>query len=147
MIKLSETKQTLDVSSAKLFEYVANMENYKFWFPDVIEVTSANNQAWNSVGKKYYETLKFPEGNAELVIEVVEIEQNKFFKTEGDLAPLLPRMEMQFNELAENTTKFTLSYFSRTEPGTLPEDAIATIQKDLTSRSQQAINSLSTLLA
>ena len=147
MIKLAETKQTLNVSSTKLFAYVANMENYKFWFPEVIEVTSANNQAWNSVGKKYREILKFPEGNAELVIEVVEIEQNKYFKTEGDLTPLLPRMEMQFSEFGENSTEFTLSYFSRTEPGTLPADVIATIQLDLASRSLQAINNLSTLLS
>jgi len=90
MIELSQTSITIDAPTPVIFKYVSNMENYKRWFPGVVDIKSANNLEHGVIGKKYVEKLSLPSGESELIIEVNQCDTNHLFITKGDLAGILP---------------------------------------------------------
>lgn len=115
MILLAETMITFDTPAEQLYEYVTNMENYGDWFPGVAAITSQNNLPHGAEGKTYQELIQMPGGEASLVIQVKQSNPNERFYTEGDLEPLLPAMEMEFNSVNQGGTEFSLKYFSRND--------------------------------
>jgi carbon monoxide dehydrogenase subunit G len=116
MIILTENKIDINRSISEVFKFVVNMENYGKWFPKVIEIKSENNLEHGVVGKKYIEIVKDPfKGNVQIIIEVKKIEKDTLFITEGDYAPLLPKMSVHFTKTANGGTTLTWSMASRTE--------------------------------
>lgn len=116
MTILTENKIEINRSVSEVYDFVINMENFGKWFPEVIEINSQNNLEHGIVGKKYIETVKDPfKGEVQIVIEVKKAEKDEFFITEGEYAPLLPKMVVHFSETLNGGTAFTWAMESRTE--------------------------------
>jgi len=145
MILLAENISVLSVNVNRVFEFVTNMENYKKWFPGVLEIRSGNNLPHGKIGKTYIETLKFPEGIRELTIEVKKSVKNEIFKTEGDLQPLLPSMKMLFTDLGDDKCQFQLSYFCRNPDLKENDEFVNAIKQDLNERIGSAIKNLKSI--
>lgn len=133
----------LSGNAMEVFDFVTNMENYAQWFPGVVAIRSANALAHAQVGKQYVETLAFPDGVKELVVEVKKSVKYQVFETEGDLAPLLPCMTMLFSTLDQpDTCELNLSYRSRNSTLSANDDFIVRIKEDLNSRIEIASRNL-----
>lgn len=79
----------------KVYEFLANHENYSSWFPGVVALSSANDLPHGSIGKLYHETLRLPTGRLrQITIRVVESDAPASFAMEGEFAPLHPRTEI-----------------------------------------------------
>ncbi|MBA4368268.1 MAG: polyketide cyclase [Desulfobacterium sp.] len=116
MAILTENKIEINRSINEVYDFVINMENFGKWFPEVIKIESQNNLEHGVVGKKYIETVKDPfKGEVQIVIEVKKAEQNTSFITEGEYAPLLPKMILHFSETVHGGTAFTWAMESRTK--------------------------------
>ncbi len=142
MILLASIEEQINCSSSSLFDYVTDMENYIHWFPGAIDVKESDSLPKDQVGKQYLETLSFPTGPQKLTIEVKQFERNRFFVTEGDLEPILPRMMMKFEAMKDNTCKFSLSYFSRSAELDSQAPLIQTLQASIRQRLPIAIQAL-----
>ena len=133
----------LSGNAMEVFDFVTNIENYAQWFPGVVAIRSANALAHAQVGKQYVETLEFPDGVKELVIEVKKSVKYQVFETEGDLAPLLPGMTMLFSTLDQpDTCELNLSYRCRNSALSANDDFIVQIKEDLNSRIEIASRNL-----
>jgi len=146
MILLAQNDVFLSVNVTTAFKFVTNMENYKQWFPGVVDIRSANKLAHGIVGKQYIEVLQLPQGIQELTIEVKESVENKHFTTEGDLEPLLPKMTMSFSKNNNNGCHFNLRYFSRNSALTENDELIVAIKNDLSKRIQSATIKLKSII-
>ena len=146
MINLAQQTITINAPSSQVFNFVSNMENYKNWFPGVINITSANNLPHGTVGKQYKETLLMPDGESELLIKVVNITKNSKFQTQGDLAGVLPQMTIAFRELACQVCEINLQYHSRSQNLDESDDLIVTLQSDLDARSHTALITLKSMM-
>lgn len=115
MVLIAQTETKVNCSVNHAFSIVSNMERFGDWFPSVISINSLNDLAHGEVGKKYIETVSVPlQGKREIEIEVKESIENQSFVTEGRFPPLLPRMEVEISETAENQTNIKWCMFSRT---------------------------------
>ncbi|GHC66243.1 hypothetical protein [Ulvibacter litoralis] len=104
----------INLPRKEVYKFATNMENFKLWFPEVIEIKSDNSLEHGIVGKRYMETVKIPlRGESKISLDVVKAEENIVFITEGNFSPLLPRMIMKFSEESSNTTTLTWSMQSR----------------------------------
>lgn len=89
------------------------MENFINWFPEVIEIVSTNKEPIG-VGKQYLETVKIPlMGYKKITLTVKNFDQYSQFSTEGNLAPLLPRMEILVSNSRDGKTKINWAFYSR----------------------------------
>lgn len=122
------------------------MENYKTWFPGVIDIRSFNDLAHGTKGKQYKEVLLMPDGESELIISVVSSTQNQFFQTHGDLAEILPQMTIELKESAEKVCDINLQYHSRNSALNKNSDLISILQNDLTARSHTALTTLKRIM-
>jgi carbon monoxide dehydrogenase subunit G len=112
------TINTVQINSpiAEVYKFVINMENFKHWFPGVIEIKSDNYLGHGIVGKTYSETVKIPfKGEKKITLKVVQSEENELFITEGTFFPLMPRMVVKFSEDNNKNTSLTWSMQSRNE--------------------------------
>ncbi|MEL7546827.1 MAG: SRPBCC family protein [Pseudomonadota bacterium] len=99
---------------AQVFAFVANHENYGLWFPDVVSIVSVTDEPHGTVGKTYSETIRLPTGRERKIsIPVVESNPPSQLATEGDFAPLQPRMEYQLTSLGETETEIRWLFTSR----------------------------------
>ena len=113
------TEQSVEIARpvATVYRDATNLERFGEWFPGVIAVVSANDLAHASVGKEYRESVEVPgRGRVDVRILVREATPDVWLATEGDLAPLLPRMEMQFAALTPHGCRLTWRMGSR-HPG------------------------------
>lgn len=102
---------------ATVYRDATNLEHFGEWFPAVIAVVSANDLAHATVGKEYRETVEVPgRGRLDVRIVVREARPDAWLATEGDLPPLLPRMEMAFTALTPHSCRLTWRMWSR-HPG------------------------------
>jgi len=146
MIELTKASITISAPVEIVFTYVSNMENYKHWFPGVIDINSYNNLAHGVVGKKYKETLLLPDGEAELIIEVDQCEDNRLFITKGNLVGVLPRMSLIFSVDHEKNCHVSLQFHSRNAELTETSDIIIALRQDLTSRAKVGLTTLKEIL-
>jgi carbon monoxide dehydrogenase subunit G len=146
MIELTEASITITTPIDTVFKYVSNMENYKEWFPGVIDITSANDLSHGVVGKTYIETLSLPNGDAELVIEVDQCEINHLFLTKGNLAGILPQMTVVFSIDEENHCEVRLKYHSRNPELTPTSHIIMALREDLTIRANKGVAKLKAIM-
>lgn len=116
MTILTENKIEIDRQVNEVYDYVTNMENFGNWFPEVINIQSHNNLDHGVIGKKYLETVKDPlKGKVKIVIEVKQAKANSSFVTEGEYAPLLPKMIVKFAETKNGGTALAWAMESRSK--------------------------------
>lgn len=142
MIELANVKGVIKSPVDNLYAYVTNMENYQFWFPDVVDITSSDDLPHGTLGKKYQETLFLGENKTNLLIKVKAVTPSKVFYTEGDLEPVLPAMKMLFTELDGNECEFSLSYFSRIENNDSDQLWIEGLSNELQLKAKKALLAL-----
>tara|TARA_R110000824_G_scaffold85425_3_gene212293 strand:+ start:9935 stop:10426 length:492 start_codon:yes stop_codon:yes gene_type:complete len=101
---------------SEVFDFLANHENYALWYPKVISIESANQLPHGTVGKIYKEAIGLPTGRIQSInITVVESRAPELFVTEGDFAPLHPRMEVRLSEKSARETLLNWSFYSRSQ--------------------------------
>jgi carbon monoxide dehydrogenase subunit G len=129
-----------------VFTYAANLENFPAWFPGALSIRAKDSRPINEVGKCYEEIVGVPFGrSAKVRIEVVESNQPEHLVTEGDYAPLLPRMEMYFQAVGENQTLMEWKMYSRRR-GILSGLFLPVLSLVLKSRSRHALCKLKDLV-
>jgi len=146
MIELAKTSITISAPIDIVFKYVSNMENYKNWFPGVVDIKPANELNHGVVGKTYIETLSLPNGDAELVIEVDQCDINRLFLTKGNLTGILPQMTVAFCVNDENHCEVNLQYHSRSPELTLTSDIVIALRSDLAIRANKGVAKLKIIL-
>lgn len=98
----------------EVFAYVSNMERFGEWFPGVVSITSSDGLPHGEAGKVYLETVRVPfRGKREIALQVREARAPHFFATEGNLRPLLPRMEISITATAPDACTLSWRMFSR----------------------------------
>ena len=142
MIELARTSVNIDVSVSEVFRYVTNLERYGDWFPGVISVKSANQNAHATVGKAYLETLRLPEGEMDIVIDVVKCQPDRLFMTHGNLDGILPQMTMTFSPHQDDRCQFTLQYHSRNPSLSETSDLVSALKTDISNRAKMGVERL-----
>ena len=113
MEKLASFEIDTNINKEECFIYLSNMDNFENWFPEVVEIVSKNKEPIG-VGKQYLETVKIPLiGSKKITLTVKNFEQYSQFSTEGNLAPLLPRMEIFVSNNSNGKTKINWAFYSR----------------------------------
>lgn len=115
---LNLVDETLSIAApiSRVFAFLANHENYVLWFPKVISIISANQLPHGTVGKIYEEAIRLPGGRDKMItITVVESRSPELFVTEGDLAPLHPRMEVHLLAKSDDETSVNWKFYSRSQ--------------------------------
>jgi hypothetical protein len=110
------TEQTVAIycNVETAFAYVANMENFGKWFPEVRSIVSANALPHAVKGKEYLETFVSSKGKERQIrLRVQEVDANTLFLTEGEYSPLLPRMEVTFASQGDHACTVTWRMYSR----------------------------------
>jgi carbon monoxide dehydrogenase subunit G len=101
------------------YRLACNLERFGDWFPGVVAIESGNDLAHATVGKRYVETVDVPlRGARKVDIVVKEAEPNRLLVTEGNLAPILPRMEIRFEPAGTDACAVRWRMYSRS-PGAL----------------------------
>lgn len=145
MILLSKAQVVLNSSSKTVFDYVTNMEKYAEWFPGVISIKSKNSLPHARPGKTYLELLRFPSGEHELTIEVIEAEQGRMLLTHGDLDDILPQMTINVEDSHapnEDGCHLSLQYHSRNTALTEDSEIIKALKHDLAIRAKKGLTNL-----
>jgi hypothetical protein len=113
---LASSVVTIACSATKAFDYAADLENFSDWFPGVIDIVAANELPFATPGKQYVETVAVPlRGERTVRIRVVEADSPKRLATEGELPLLLPRMEIEVDDIGENSCEVRWRMLSRNE--------------------------------
>jgi hypothetical protein len=116
MYLLADAVVTVECSRAKAFDYAANLENFVDWFPGVVSIVANDELSAAAIGKTYSEAVSVPlRGKQSVVIRVTDAAAPQRLVTEGDLRPLLPRMEMEFVGAGQNTCEVRWRMLSRNE--------------------------------
>jgi len=111
--KLASFEIDTNIDKESCFFYLSNMDNFDNWFPEVIKIVGKNKEAIG-VGKQYIETVKIPLiGFKEITLTIQSYEKYSLFATEGDLSPLLPRMEVRISNNGNGKTKINWVFYSR----------------------------------
>lgn len=111
---LTEQKISIHKPIQHVFAFISNMENFKLWFPEVIEIVSQNDLAHGTTGKTYLELVNLPpQGQQKLKIEVKKVEVPKLYVTESEYEPLLPRMTIRLKQENESYTNVNWKMESR----------------------------------
>lgn len=101
---LASVESRIDCPPARVFALISDMERFADWFPEVLEITGADQLPPATVGKRYLERVRVPlRGERRIEISVKEVEADRRFVTEGRFPPLLPRMEVQLQAEAGGT--------------------------------------------
>jgi len=111
--KIASFEIDTSINKEECFLYLSNMDNFDNWFPEVVEIVS-KNKGPIGVGKQYLETVKIPLiGYKKITLTVKNFEQYSQFSTEGNLAPLLPRMEISLSNSSNGKTNINWAFYSR----------------------------------
>jgi hypothetical protein len=113
MYLLASASVVVECPRHKAFEYVADLTRFAQWFPAVIEV-QARDQTIATLGKVYEETISMPlRGRRSVMLRVVDVRMPSRFVTEGSLPLLLPRMEIDFEDVASTACRIQWRMLSR----------------------------------
>jgi Polyketide cyclase / dehydrase and lipid transport len=113
---LASSVATIACSSTTAFDYAADLQNFSDWFPGVVGIAAGNEMPFTTPGKQYVETVAVPLRATRTVrIEVVEAEPAKRLVTEGDMPLLLPRMEIEFDDVGDHSCQVRWRMLSRNE--------------------------------
>ena len=115
MYLLADAVVTVECARAKAFDYAANLENFVDWFPGVVSIVASDELPAAAIGKKYLETVSLPLRKAVGHDSGDRCQAPQHLVTEGDLRPLLPRMEMEFVDAGQNTCEVRWRMLSRNE--------------------------------
>jgi len=114
MYLLATASVDIECSRETVFDYVANLTHFADWFPGVLEVRPRDQLPLATVGKQYEETVLMPlRGRRSVVIRVAEVDPPRRFVTEGALAILMPRMEVEFLDAGSNACRMQWRMLSR----------------------------------
>ena len=101
---LTEQEIAINASTDRIFSFISNMENFKLWFPEVLEITSDDELDTATVGKTYLELVNLPpNGKQKLKIEVKQVESPTLYITESEFMPLLPRQIVTLKTVGKRT--------------------------------------------
>jgi hypothetical protein len=118
MYLLADAVVTVECSREKAFDYAANLENFANWFPGVVSIVASDDLSAAAIDKKYLETVSVPlRGKRSVMIRVTDATAPRRLVTEGDLRPLLPRMEMELVDAGQNACEVRWRMLSRNENG------------------------------
>ena len=146
MIELASHTTVIDTPVDRAFNYLVNMEYYGDWFPGVVAIRSANQLAHGRVGKQYAETLRLPDGEHQLLIEVDSCIANRLFMTRGQLPGIWPQMTVLFSDKGAEGCQIELYYHSRSRELTGDSEPVLTLRRDLATRAGRGLAELKRLL-
>lgn len=113
---LAETSARVECPLSVAFQYAIDMENFGSWFPGVVSIKSNNDLPHGAPNKEYLEQARTPpRGVRGFIVRVKESRFEEFFATEGQLSPLLPRMEMDFRSIGDNSCQISWRMLSRND--------------------------------
>lgn len=142
MYLLAENRMDIKASSSDVFEYIVDLNNFGDWFPEVAAIKSVDDKPIADIGKKYIETVHMPfGGQRKVVIRLKECRPGSFFATEGNLKPLLPRMEVELQPNGEGT-RITWRMYSRGRGPFLRLVVLPPARLVMKRRSRQALENL-----
>ena len=114
MYLLADASVDIACSCARAFDFACDLENFAQWFPGVIEVVAHNDVAFSERGREYRETVDVPlRGRRSVGVRVVDAEAPHRLTTEGDLAIVMPRMEVLLTQSSPQTCTVQWRMFSR----------------------------------
>lgn len=114
MYLLAHASTTIECPRDAAFGYAADLENFADWFPGVIRITATDKLPFDAVGKQYHETVAVPgRGERRVLLRVVEVTAPDRIVTEGALATVLPRMEIEFRDTGPGRCEADWRMFSR----------------------------------
>ena len=114
MYLLADAAVVIACSGAEAFDYACDLENFAEWFPGVIGVVAHNDVAFGKPGREYRETVDVPlRGRRSVGIRVVDAEAPHRLVTEGDLAIVMPRMEIHIAQTSPQACTVRWRMFSR----------------------------------
>ncbi len=116
MTPIAKAEAVANCSAEHAFSIISNMERFKEWFPQVISITSSNQLDHGTIDKAYVERVSVPlRGTQSVEIVVRESLPNRRFVTEGQLVPLLPRMEIDLTRIDDGMTLIKWQMLSRSK--------------------------------
>lgn len=116
MYLLADVVITVACSQVRAFHFAANLENFAEWFPGVMTIAASDELPFETIGKRYTETVSMPlRGTRSVTIRVTDAVAPRRIATHGDLRPLLPRMEMDFVHTGPDTCEVRWRMMSRNE--------------------------------
>ena len=114
MYLLADAAVDVACSCAEAFDYACDLENFAEWFPGVIKIVAHNDVAFSERGREYRETVDVPlRGRRSVGIRVVDAEAPHQLITHGDLAMVLPRMEIHITQKSPQACTVQWRMFSR----------------------------------
>jgi reticulon-4-interacting protein 1, mitochondrial len=94
MIHVLSQSIAIHRSASDVYRYISDMENYVQWFPDILQMRAIDQQPIGTLGKRYDEIARLPNGKEErIIVEVVEAIEDKKLSVEASLSPVLPRFD------------------------------------------------------
>lgn len=95
MIRLAQAEARLASPAGQVFDWVSDLRRFGDWFPGVLGIQAAHAGGEPGLGAHYRESVKLPlRGATEVDIRVCTYEPGAQLVTEGDLAPIWPRMQI-----------------------------------------------------
>lgn len=110
------SSRSIDIAAPAeaVFAYVANLENFPNWFPGALSIQAMDSVEVDEIGKTYSEIVALPFGRrAKVIIRVEESERPVHIVTEGNYRMLLPRMEMNLQNIGEGRSRIEWKMYSR----------------------------------
>lgn len=116
MIALARAEALLASSAAEVFAYVADLRHFGDWFPGVLAIEAAHPGGEPGAEAHYRETVRLPlRGTTQVAIRVREFVPGQRLITEGDLAPVWPRMQIELRSLETQRCELDWQMQSRSD--------------------------------
>lgn len=147
MYLLAQAAVVIDCQRQLVFDYAANLENFPAWFPGVLRVTAADDLPFDAVGKRYREEFAVPmRGRRSVTLQVVDARSPCRIVTEGALASLQPRMEIECRETVPGTCTVVWQMFSRRTSGPARWILLPLARRVMARRAREGLQRLKLLL-
>lgn len=144
---LAEASADVNCPVSAAYAYTCNLETFGQWFPGVIAIVAEDTLDLTAAGKSYRETVSMPlRGTEQVHIRVKEAERDQHFITEGNLRPLLPRMEIHFQATGPGTSRIEWKMLSRTQSVLLRATVMPWVRRILRQRAKQGMAKLKLIL-
>ena len=120
MIELARAEAQLASSAAEVFAYVSDLRHFGDWFPGVLAIEAAHPGGEPGAEAHYRETVRLPlRGATSVAIRVEEFVPGQRLVTEGDLAPVWPRMQIEVRAREATCCELSWQMHSRSPRATL----------------------------
>lgn len=147
MYLLADRSIDIACSQERAFTYAADLETFPKWFPGVLEIASNDALPFTSLGKQYREAVVVPmRGKQTVFIRVTDISAPHRLVTEGSLALLLPRMEIEVERVGRDACRVRWRMMSR-NAGALPRwTVLPWARRVITKRAEKGLRALKAIL-